>query len=227
MTSPAKRYFPLSLDVENRRVLVVGGDVEAFDKSRRLVDAGARVVVVAPDVCPELADLAARTTITWYARTFTPQDAAGCRLVVLSERNPERAAELRALGARYGYLFCAIDQPAFCDWIHPAVVAAGPVTVAFASGGVAPALLKRLREGLARALDARFVGFAEKIASLRGELLERPAAERKQALDEALEGFVLDVRVHYPAWEVEGHDPGRGSTGFRSGRHIAGNGGER
>lgn len=225
MPSPSKRYFPISLDVEGRRALVVGGDREALDKTQRLLASGALVTVVAAEVLPELAALAARTSVHWYARAFTEADVRGCQVVILSERNSALAAELRALGRHHRFLFCAIDQPEFCEWIHPAVVQAGPISVALGSGGSAPGLLKRMKNDLAEALDARFVAFAERLSALRQGLQDSTSDDRRRVLEGALDGFGLEVRVRYPAWEAEGDslpDP----SGFRSLARIAGKGSE-
>ena len=60
--------YPLSLRLEGRRVLVVGGGAVALRRVAGLREAGAEVVLVAPRLTPALADLAARGQVTAHQR---------------------------------------------------------------------------------------------------------------------------------------------------------------
>lgn len=197
------RHYPVGLDLLGERAVVLGGDAEALDKAAKLARAGARVDVYAPDVLPGLRALAARRRVHWYARRFTRSDLRGARIVVLCERNPALAQDVRAWGREDGFWLCAIDDPAACDWVNMALVEAGPVVVALGSGGSAPGLLRRIRAGIDAGLDDRFAAFAERVAALREELRDLPPEERRRRMDEALEGFEIRVQVRYPPWESE------------------------
>jgi siroheme synthase-like protein len=190
-----RRYYPVALELAGERALVIGGSTEAADRARRLSAAGASVAVVSREGSPELVALALRSRVHWYARPFTPEDARGCRLVVLCERDAALAAALHANARRAGYLFSAVDQPEHCDFVHMATIAAGPVQIAVSTGGAAPALARRLREGLERGLDQRFARFAEEIAARRATL---PAEERREGMAQALAGFELEISLRYP-----------------------------
>lgn len=156
--------------------------------------------VVSPSGCAALAELAVRSRVHWYVREFTPADARGCRVVVLTEPDRERAIALRSLGRRLGFWLCAIDQPDFCDWVNVGVVRAGPIQIAIGSGGGAPGLVRALREGLSAGLSGRFARFAERLADRR----ERAPRElRRQDMRDALAGLRVRVEIDYPAWEAE------------------------
>src|SRR5687768_10760657 len=201
--------YPVFLRLEREPVLVVGGDDEAADRCGRLVACGARVTVVWPEATLRLRTLALRRDVHWYARAFTPADAHGCRIVLLTERDPDLAARLRAQGRREGFLFCAIDQPAFCDFTHGGVAQAGPVQIAVSTGGTAPAFARAIRDGLGSALDERFVRFAEAIAAVRAEAAGGGREAQREQLGRVLDGFALEVGVRYPSWESEpGGRPG-------------------
>jgi siroheme synthase-like protein len=195
--------YPVFLRLENEPVLVVGGDDEAADRCGRLVACGARVTAVWPEATRRLRTLALRREVHWYARAFTPGDARGCRIVLLTARDPGLAARLRNQGRRDGFWLCAIDQPAFCDFAHGGVVQAGPVQIAVSTGGTAPAFARVIRDELARALDPRFERFSEQIAAIRAEGGEMGREAQRERLGRALAGFALDVSVRYPSWESE------------------------
>lgn len=196
--------YPVFLQLGNQPALIIGGDDEAADRSGRLVASGARVTVVWPTATARLQALAVRRAVYWYARPFTPTDARGCRLVILTARDPALAAALHAQGRRDGFLFGATDQPAESDFAHPAIHDAGPVRMAISTAGTAPTLARVLRNQLATGLDARFAAFAERIARVRAGA-DRP--ERAARIERALEGFAVDVSVRYPSWEREPGDP--------------------
>ena len=113
------------------------------------------------------------------------------------------SARLRALADRHRFLLCTLDQPQYGLAALTAVVKAGPARIAISTGGVAPRVGKHLRDGLERALDARFVRFLDCLAVQkrrnRRRLAADPAARRAAAI-EAARGFALDAVVRYPAW---------------------------
>ncbi|MFW6050414.1 MAG: precorrin-2 dehydrogenase/sirohydrochlorin ferrochelatase family protein [Myxococcota bacterium] len=207
---PSKPYFPVALDLVGERAVVVGGNDEALDKAAKLVRAEADVRVLWPEVVDGLRGLAEQGRVRWEARRPGEGDLRGARVVVLAEPDPALARELHAQGRREGFWLCAIDQPDHCDWVNVGQVEAGPVRVAIASGGGAPGLVKRLREGLAAALDARFAAFARRLVAHRDRLTSLPSAERRRRLALALEGFGLEITVRYPDWEAvpDGEPPG-------------------
>lgn len=203
MQEPEIHAFPVALDLVGRGVLVIGGDDEAEHKARRLLQAGARVTIVAPFVTEDLAQAARAGRLRWFAREFTPSDAQGAHLVLLTTPDAERAAELRALARRARFLLCAIDQPAYSDFFLVSVVAQGPVQLAISTSGRAPLLARRLRQALAHALDARFAEFARGFAELRARVRTLPKPARREVLERALTGFAMEVRLSYP--DSDGH----------------------
>ena len=137
--------FPVFLKLEGRRVLVVGAGPVAAGKVRPLVDAGARVTVVAPDVVDEIAAMAADVTIV--RRPFEPGDVDGAWYVVAAappevNRAVARAAESRCLFVN------AVDDLESASAYAGAIVQKAGVTIAMSTDGEAPALAGLMREAL-------------------------------------------------------------------------------
>lgn len=190
--------MPAALNLAGRGALVLGGGDEALAKVALLRQARARITLVAESVHPELARAANRGQLTWFARSFVETDLVGCRLVMLTDQDAALARQLWELRQRYPFWLCAIDQPEYCDLFMVSSVRRGPVQVGISTGGGAPLLARRLREGLEAGLDRRFGEFARSFADLRTRLKALPRGERQQRLEEALHGFALEVRVSYP-----------------------------
>lgn len=144
--------YPLSLDVAGRRVVVVGGGPVAARRAHSLVTAGADVVVVAPWLCEDLADLVAEQAVTWRDREYAPGDLAGTWLVHTA--TGDRTVDTRvAADAEAQRVWCVrADDAARSSAWTPAVARAGTVTVAVTAGGD-PRRARRLRDAVSTALD--------------------------------------------------------------------------
>src|SRR5947208_472526 len=101
----------VTLDVEGRRAVVVGGGAEAEDKVGRLLDGGARVMVLARAASPSLVALAAAGRIALDARDLVGGDLDGAALVLYCERDPARAEAVFRAGRASGVPVWCCDDP--------------------------------------------------------------------------------------------------------------------
>lgn len=163
------RYFPLFLDLDGYRCLVVVGGLIGERKACALVDCGARVVVVSPALTPALASLVAAGRLEHRARTFRASDVRRCRLVVAATGGPADRVVVAAARKRR-VLVNAVDRPAWCDVIAPSVLRRGELQVAVSTGGRSPAPARDIR----RRLEPLF-------GPELGALVERAGRERARA----------------------------------------------
>ena len=138
--------YPVFLDLSDVEVLVVGGGTVALRKATGLVEAGAKVTVVAPLVVPELVALADHVAV----RRYDSSDNAAHRLVVTATDDPLVNAQVAADARASGVWANSADDPQNCSFILPAVARRGAVTVAISTGGASPALATHLRGVVAR-----------------------------------------------------------------------------
>lgn len=163
-------YFPAFLELAGRRCLVVGGGVVAERRVESLVAAGAAVTVVSPALTPRLAGLAAEGRLAHLARDYRDGDLTGAALAFAATDAGDVNAAVAAEGRRRGVWVNAADDPAHCDFILPALVRRGELTVAVSTGGTSPALARAVREELERYLTTEYVTLAEIAAEARREL---------------------------------------------------------
>jgi precorrin-2 dehydrogenase/sirohydrochlorin ferrochelatase len=160
-------YYPVFLDLEGRRVLVVGGGRVAEGKVQGLLAAHADITVVAPSITGSLGELASSGRIHFVARSYAAQDLDRHRICFVATDdgaiNAQVAADCRARGVWVN----AADDPTNCDFILPAVVREGPVVVAASTGGASPAMARRLREDLTAFLDEGYGPLTELLAEVR------------------------------------------------------------
>jgi len=198
--------FPLVLDVKEWPVLVIGGDEEAADKSQRLLESGAKVMVISPTLNDTLRQLAASGKVIHRGRHFRDADLDHVILILNTIRGDREFANmLWAKAKEKRVLLWSVDYPEASSVTMPAVVASGHVRVAISTSGVAPALSGFMKEDLEHILDAEFVDFVEWLGQLREQAkLNEPDAEKRRALlRAALDGFRFRGKVQYPAVWVE------------------------
>jgi len=187
-------YLPIFLDIRAARVLVVGGGEVAARKVGLLRAAGAHVVVVAPAICPALADLKAAGEINHIERPFTVADVAGAR-VVIAATNHKATNKLVSQAASAAHVpVNVVDHPALCTFIMPSVIDRHPVLVAVSSGGASPVLARLLRARLETVIASAYGSLANFMAERRSEVrLRLPATARRRFWERILQGPVAEL----------------------------------
>jgi len=192
-------YFPVALNIEGRRCLVVGGGAVAERKIDALLDAGAQVVVVAPTVSAEIAALALLHALEVWPRPYEPADLDRAFLVVAATDDREANARVAADARERSILVNAVDDPANCDFITPAVVRRGDVQVAITTGGASPALARHLRAWLEELVPPEYAALADLLAQARTELRQEGVRADPETWQAAIQAALRPLR----AGEVE------------------------
>ncbi len=163
-------YYPIFLEVEAMPVLLVGGGHVADEKLGRLVEAGAHVTVVAPDLIPPVRAFIDDGRAEWVARPFQPGDTAGYGLVMVATDDGEvnRAVADEARGN--GILVNAADDVDNCDFILPSLAKKGSLQIASSTGGGSPAMARWLRERMEEFLSDDVVLLADLLAEVRRDI---------------------------------------------------------
>ena len=175
--------FPIFLKLAGRRVLVVGGGPVAASQLRALLDAEATVVVVAPDVVPEIA----AAPVEILRRPFLPEDLEGISFVVAAAP-PAVNREVAAAAHPRGLFVNAVDDMDSATAYMGAIVRRAGVTMALSTDGEAPALAGLMREALEALLPDDLEAWVASAREARRDWLARgvPMAERRPLLLEAL-----------------------------------------
>jgi len=138
------RWYPIFLDLKGRPVLVAGAGRVALRKTKGLLEAGARVTVVAPRWLEEFEGLGVRLV----RRAFRVSDLAGAALV-FAATNERRTNQRIAVAAKErGMLVNVADSAAECGFLVPARLTRGGVQIAVSTGGRNPRLSAELRRKL-------------------------------------------------------------------------------
>ena len=153
--------LPLFLKLEGRPVLVVGGGPVAAGRVRQLIEARARVTVVAPEVRADIHASGASV----LERRFEPTDIQGVWLAVAAATAEVNHAVADAAEAARVFVN-VVDDPEAASAYSGGVLRKGGVLVAVSTEGRAPALAGLLREVLDALLPEdvdRWVAEAERL----------------------------------------------------------------
>jgi siroheme synthase-like protein len=170
--------YPVFFDLRDMPCLVVGGGVIASRKVASLLEAGARVRVVSPEVAPKLATLARRKTIELVPRGYARSDMRGMRMVIAATNDATvnhrvyRDAESRGIPVN------VVDDLDYCRFVAPARFTAGSIEVAVTTGGAAPTIAKVVRDEVERVIGDRFTHLVDVLSTKRARIKRLPHATK-------------------------------------------------
>ncbi|MBQ9484208.1 MAG: bifunctional precorrin-2 dehydrogenase/sirohydrochlorin ferrochelatase, partial [Ruminiclostridium sp.] len=170
-------YFPFFIDIENKKILIVGGGNVALRKAEKLVQFGADIVVVAPEICAELERL---DGVKLIRRRFENNDICTAFAVIAATNDKQLNARIYALCNDLGILVNTVDDPENCGFYFPALVRKNNVTVGISTGGTSPIFARYLREKTEELLDEKTLAAGDILADCRPLIKQRFDTEQKR-----------------------------------------------
>lgn len=158
--------FPINLNLDGRRCLLIGGGRIATRKAEQLLACGAELTVIAPELTDELRSL----PVTVLERHYRAGDLAGFRLVVTATADPIVDQQIFDEAERLGIWVNSADDPQRCSFTLPAVVRRGDVMVTASTGGTSPALSTWLRQQLSGIIGEEFALIATELSAERARI---------------------------------------------------------
>ena len=188
-------YYPIFLDVEDRGVTIIGGGNVCARKAETMLRYGARVTVVAPEISDEIERLARYGSIAIKRKAYDASDLEGASIVIASTDdtsvNEQVAADARARKIPVN----VVDVTPLCEFIVPAIIEKGSVTIAVSTGGKSPALARTLKEDLIRQIGPEYAEVNDLLGTLRdGAKRVLPTDDdRKRFFDSLIAAGILDM----------------------------------
>ena len=180
----AASLFPIFIKLEGRRCLVIGAGAVAEGKISGLLDAAAKVRVIAPEATEQVRAWAASGKIEYLARPCEPTDLDGMFLVVAATDSHELHENIHAEARARGVLCNVVDVPELCDFYYPAVAQRGALQIAVSTSGQSPALAQRLRKELEEQFGPEYEAWLRQLGEEREKLFaaDIDSDERKRLL---------------------------------------------
>lgn len=169
--------YPIFVNLQNQPCLVVGGGPVALRKIRLMHSAGAKITVVAPQICHEIDDEFG-AGLTHHCREFLDSDIDGYRLITAATNVAQVNQRVSELAQAKNIPVNVVDQPALCSFITPSIVDRSPVLIAISTGGDAPVLARMLRSKLEAFIPASYGALAATMGRYRDQLKKVIPEER-------------------------------------------------
>jgi len=189
------QYYPVSLDIKNRKCLVVGGGGVGTRKVATLLDCGAKVTVVSPDVSGQLLALANNGSIVLEKRSYRKTDLDGMFLVIGTTDDEELNRQISKDAEKLNMLCNIADRPKVCNFILPSIVNRGDLTISISTSGKSPALAKKLRIELEEQFGNEYAELLRLMGAIRKTLLSQkhePEAH-KHLFEQLISRGLLDI----------------------------------
>lgn len=165
------RYYPVNLDIQKQRCLVVGGGSVGTRKVMTLLECGAVVTVVSPVATRRLLELTEKGSITLKKRPYQPSDLDTMFLVIGATNNEELNLQISMDARRLNKLCNIADRPEACNFIIPSVINRGDLVIAISTSGKSPAFAKKLRKDLEKMFGEEYAEFLQFMGVIRKKLL--------------------------------------------------------
>jgi siroheme synthase-like protein len=180
-------YYPVFLNADGRKCLVVGGGQVALRKVGGLLEHGADVTVISPDLCPGLAELARSGEINALAREYRAGDLENAFLAIAATDNSEVNRRVEAQARRRAVLVNVVDDIENSDFIAPSYLRRGDVTIAISTCGKSPALARKIRLKLEKELGDEYAELTSVISEVRAEIRQQKITIDSDGWQEALD----------------------------------------
>ena len=189
--------YPVFLKIDGRRAVVVGAGTVAERKVQTLLDAGAKVTVVAPDATDTIKEQAERGDVEWKQRRFRSRDVRRATLTITATNDRAVNARVFKLASARGRLVNSVDDPDHCNFYVPAIVRRAALIVAVSTSGRSPLFAKHLRRYFERKLYAGISSDVEALGEHRDRILADTAdlgqKERARIISAAQETEVKSI----------------------------------
>ena len=188
-------YYPIFIDVENHDVVIVGGGDVCARKAETMMRYGARVTIVSPEFTSEIEQWAQDGKLALRRKRYESSDLDGASIVIAST-NDTSVNEQVAVDARARKLpVNVVDVPRLCEFIVPAIIEKGSVTIAVSTGGKSPALARTLKEDLYRSIGPEYAEANDILGTLRDGAKEvlPTDIDRKNFFDSLIAAGIIEM----------------------------------
>ena len=165
--------YPVILNLEKQKVLVIGGGPVAERKIKTLLDCGGKLTVISPEVSPEIKRLTYAEGIMWLDREYKDGDLNGFSMVIAATDDHETNSKIAREALQKGVLVNVVDDPSNSSCLMPAFFRRGNMIVAISTSGASPALASKLKERLSYEIGPEWSDLTQIVGEVRQELKNR------------------------------------------------------
>lgn len=197
------KYYPIYLDVTDKRCVVIGGGDVAERKVERLLEFGACVVVVGKNLTRTLEGMKQEGRIEHINADYTVNRIDGAFLVIGATDSDDVNSAISRDAKQKGILVNIVDDPDKCDFILPSLFTRGDLLISISTGGKSPALAKKIRQEIEKHYGPEFRLLVSIMGTLREKLLKKgySSDENKRLFESVVYSDILH-HIQKKDWET-------------------------
>ncbi|KYG91782.1 siroheme synthase [[Bacillus] sp. KCTC 13219] len=186
-------YFPALLNIDYKKVVIVGGGKVATQKVRALLPTKAIIHIISPNLTEELLTYAQNGYVRWHEKMFEANDLEDAVLIFAATDNERVNNAIEEATEQWQHLSRA-DAKGRVDFINPAVIRRGDLVLTVSTSGASPGLTKKLKVELEQQFDDSYAQYIEFLKHCRKQILSniKDASAKRDALKETLRPEVLE-----------------------------------
>ncbi len=170
--SQFKSYYPINLNLKNKKCVVIGGGEVAQRKVKSLLKFGAGVTVISPNLSKGLLLLKKNKKIIHINKKYNSFYLKGAFLVIGATDSRIVDISLNKLSPKNNFLLNIVDKPDYGNFIVPAVIKRGPLTISVSTSGVSPALARKIRIDLEKHFSPKYEKLLNLLAKVRPSIIK-------------------------------------------------------
>lgn len=164
-------YFPIVIDIHEKKCLVVGGGEVATRKVESLLQAGALVTVISPEAGESIRQWAKNGQLHWKSEAFTDMDVKEFAFVIAATNHSDvNRAVYQAVNQAGGWVN-VVDRPDLCNFILPSVVKRGKLTISVSTSGASPGLARKIKQTIEKEIGPEYEEYVEFLSCIRQQVL--------------------------------------------------------
>jgi precorrin-2 dehydrogenase / sirohydrochlorin ferrochelatase len=197
------RFYPILVDLQGKKALVVGGGKVAQRKIETLLEYGASVQVVARELTAELEELRSAGRVEFLGGEFSEAFLNGAFVVFAATDDASLNRRVSREAQQRGLFVNAVDQPADCNFIVPSILSRGDLLIAVSTSGKSPAFARKVRVELERHFGEEYGFFLNLMGNLRKEILRLGLSqeENKSAFEDLVYSDLL-AAIREKDWDL-------------------------
>jgi len=189
-TKKNKVYFPVLLSLSNRKCLVVGGGPIAYHKVQSLEKFSPQITILAPEIDEKLDETAKENNFEIIKKEYESKDLEDFDIVIAATGKKKLSKQIWLDCKERKILVNTVDDPQHCDFILPATVKRGDLTVSVGTQGRSPFLTKEIRRWMNRMFTPEWSDVVDLAADFRKRVFKKYSAKERDKRDDCFKRFL-------------------------------------
>ncbi len=174
-------FYPVFVELDGKKVVVVGGGSVAQRKVTALLECGADIHLVSHDLTPDLHKMVEKKEIRFQGEAFREEFLDDAFMVIAATDDTALNHQVSVRAREKKVLVNAVDQPPDCDFIVPSIIRRGDLLIAISTSGKSPAMARKIREDLETRFGPEYGAFLAMMGRVRREVLSLGLSQKENS----------------------------------------------